>query len=87
MDSVWEHLIVALDVPSWDQALELLRLLPQVRWWKVGLELYLGAGSEIVAVVRGQGKRIFLDLKLHDIPNTVAAATGILARQGVDLLT
>ncbi|MEN9220300.1 MAG: orotidine-5'-phosphate decarboxylase [Thermostichales cyanobacterium SZTDM-1c_bins_54] len=87
LDSVWEHLIVALDVPSWDQALELLRLLPQVRWWKVGLELYLGAGSEIVAVVRGQGKRIFLDLKLHDIPNTVAAATGILARQGVDLLT
>jgi orotidine-5'-phosphate decarboxylase len=56
-------------------------------WFKVGLELYVAAGPSIVEKLVGQGHSIFLDLKLHDIPNTVAAAVRSAASLGVQMLT
>ncbi len=83
-----DRLIVALDFPDRATALALVDLLPhEVLWYKVGLELYLAEGAPIIHELRARGKRIFLDLKLHDIPNTVAAAVRIAARTGADLLT
>jgi orotidine-5'-phosphate decarboxylase len=83
-----DHLIVALDLPSAKQAFELVdRLEGSVRWFKVGLELYLAAGAAVVTELKRQGFSVFLDLKLHDIPNTVAGAIRSISSLGPDLLT
>ncbi|NJO21171.1 MAG: orotidine-5'-phosphate decarboxylase, partial [Spirulinaceae cyanobacterium RM2_2_10] len=82
-----ERLIVPLDVPTRDRALTLLDRLPEVSFWKVGLELFVSVGPEILTELHQRQKRIFLDLKLHDIPNTVAGATAAAHRYQVDLLT
>jgi orotidine-5'-phosphate decarboxylase len=58
-----------------------------VTFWKVGLELFTSAGPRILQVLKSRQKRIFLDLKFHDIPNTVAGACRSAARYGVDLMT
>ncbi len=63
------------------------RLDGSVRWVKVGLELYLAEGRTIVEELSGRGLRVFLDLKLHDIPNTVASAVHIAGETGASLLT
>ncbi len=82
------RLIVALDVPTPAQARELASSLTGVcRWVKVGLELYLAAGNEIVEELAAQGFSVFLDLKFHDIPNTVAGAVRSAAATGASLLT
>ena len=81
-------LIVALDVPSAAQARELAAQLSGVcRWVKVGLELYLAAGTAIVEELTAQDFSVFLDLKFHDIPNTVAGAVRSAASMGASLLT
>jgi orotidine-5'-phosphate decarboxylase len=81
-------LIVALDQPSRELALQLAAQLQGLcRWMKVGLELYLAAGQRVVEELHGQGFHIFLDLKLHDIPNTVAGAVRSLSSSGAELLT
>jgi orotidine-5'-phosphate decarboxylase len=81
-------IILALDFPSPDTAFAMLdRLGGQPRWVKVGLELYLAAGGTILPELKARGHRIFLDLKLHDIPNTVASAVRSLARFAPDMLT
>ncbi|MEQ8383250.1 MAG: orotidine-5'-phosphate decarboxylase [Coleofasciculus sp. A1-SPW-01] len=85
--SVAERIIVPLDVPTEAQAIALVEQLPQVRFWKVGLELFVSSGSAILQILKQRQKRIFLDLKFHDIPNTVAGATRTAAGYGVDLLT
>jgi orotidine-5'-phosphate decarboxylase len=82
-----DQIIVALDVPSLDQAIALVEKLPEVTFWKVGLELFTSAGAEVVHYLKAQGKKVFLDLKLHDIPNTVAATCRVLANYEVDFLT
>ncbi|MEN9226050.1 MAG: orotidine-5'-phosphate decarboxylase [Thermostichus sp. HHBFW_bins_43] len=82
-----DRLIIALDTPSLEQALQWVDCLPQVLWWKVGLELFTAVGSPILRALKERGKRIFLDLKLHDIPNTVGRATQVAVGYGVDLLT
>ena len=83
-----DRLIVALDVPSRAAALQAVdRLEGSVCWLKVGLELYLAEGAPIVELLRQRGFHVFLDLKLHDIPNTVAAAVRTAAATGADLLT
>jgi orotidine-5'-phosphate decarboxylase len=80
--------VVALDVPDLDSARALVRALrPLVTWFKVGLELYAVAGPVAVEMVREHGGRVFVDLKLHDIPNTVGRATAALARVGADMLS
>lgn len=86
--SVAERVIVALDVPGARRALELAGALRgEVGGFKVGLELFSGAGPEVVRELAASGVRVFLDLKLHDIPNTVAGACAALARLGVWMTT
>ncbi|MEA3247974.1 MAG: orotidine-5'-phosphate decarboxylase [Gemmatimonadota bacterium] len=80
--------IVALDVPTLADARTLVaRLGPAADFFKVGLQLYTRAGPPVVEWLRREGKRVFLDLKLHDIPNTVQGAAASAAALGVDLLT
>ena len=83
-----ERLIVALDFPSADKAMELVeRLDGCCRWFKVGMELYYAAGNRVIEGLRERGYEVFLDLKLHDIPNTVAGAVRSVAGVGASLLT
>lgn len=81
-------LIVALDFPNEKEALALVsRLEGSCQWFKVGLELYLATGNSIVESLARNGYSVFLDLKLHDIPNTVAGAVRSVASLGAGLLT
>ncbi|USR89462.1 orotidine-5'-phosphate decarboxylase [Phormidium yuhuli AB48] len=82
-----ERIIVPLDVPNLERAIAQLNQLPEVQFWKVGLELFISEGPPILELLKTREKRIFLDLKLHDIPNTMAGACRSAARYGVDLLT
>ena len=80
--------IVALDVSSADAALRIVDVLgDSAGFYKVGLELYTAAGPDVVRELRARRKRVFLDLKLHDIPNTVTGAVAAACALGVDLLT
>ncbi|MBX3132706.1 MAG: orotidine-5'-phosphate decarboxylase [Gemmatimonadaceae bacterium] len=80
--------IIALDVPTLAAAQALCaRLGPQADFVKVGLELFTAEGPRVVEWLRGEGKRVFLDLKLYDIPNTVRGAARSAAQMGVSLLT
>ncbi len=82
------EVIVALDYPSAEEALSMVeRLGPSATFYKVGLELYSRSGPGVVESLTAMGKRVFLDLKLHDIPNTVAGAMRSAADLGVDLIT
>ena len=65
----------------------LARSLPELRWVKVGLELFVAGGPVVVQQLRDQGKRVFLDLKFHDIPATMAGACRSAARFGAELIT
>jgi orotidine-5'-phosphate decarboxylase len=83
-----KHLIVALDFPTESEALALVyRLGNLCQWFKVGLELYLSAGNSIVTKLTEKGYSVFLDLKLHDIPNTVAGAVRSATSRGATLIT
>lgn len=83
-----ERVIVALDVSDSGQAQALVeRLDGIIQWFKVGLELYLSEGNRIIESIRSQGYSVFLDLKLHDIPNTVAGAVRSASRAGAQMLT
>jgi orotidine-5'-phosphate decarboxylase len=83
-----QHLIVALDVPTADEALGLVRTLRNhVGVFKVGLQLYTATGPRIVEEIQAEGCRVFLDLKLHDIPNTVSKAVLEACKLGVHMLT
>jgi orotidine-5'-phosphate decarboxylase len=82
-----DRLIVALDVPTLGEAARLVdALAPYVGWFKIGSELFTAAGPEAVAHVVGRDRSVFLDLKFHDIPRTVAAAVGAAARLGVMMM-
>lgn len=85
--SAAERVIVALDLPSEAAAIALIDQLPQVQFWKVGLELFVSAGPQILQQLKQRQKQVFLDLKFHDIPNTVAGACQAAAGYGVDLIT
>jgi orotidine-5'-phosphate decarboxylase len=83
-----ERLIVALDVPDATSAMRLVAELEGTcSWFKVGLELFVAAGPAVLEPIVGRGHNVFLDLKLHDIPNTVAGAVRSAAGLGVRMLT
>ncbi|EDX87391.1 orotidine 5'-phosphate decarboxylase [Synechococcus sp. PCC 7335] len=86
-ERIIDRIIVPLDVASQAEAIALVDRLPQVTFWKVGLELFVSSGPAILSQLKSRGKRIFLDLKLHDIPNTMAGAGRAAGRYGVELLT
>src|SRR5437660_11930332 len=81
-----EKLIVALDVDNANRALEVFdRLRDTVGMFKVGMQLFTAAGPDLIRTIIARGGRIFLDLKYHDIPNTVALAAVAAARLGVSI--
>jgi orotidine-5'-phosphate decarboxylase len=83
-----ERLIVALDMPDVAQAQKLVDEIDDgVSFYKVGMELAYGGGLEFVTRLVASGKQVFLDLKLHDIPNTVERAVAQVARLGATFLT
>ena len=81
------ELILALDLPRCADALRLLDLLPDVRWVKVGSILMTREGPDFVRQLTGRGLKVFLDLKWHDIPNTVAGAVTAAREIGVSMAT
>ena len=88
MTQVKDRLIVALDRPDLESALaEVDRIGEAATWYKVGLELFCTAGRPAVQALADRGKRVFLDLKLHDIPATVGKAIRALEGLPVSLLT
>ena len=86
--SARQRLIVALDVPAAPAAIELVRRLEGTcAWFKVGLELFVAAGPSILEPILARGHSVFLDLKFHDIPNTVAGAVRSAANLGARMMT
>lgn len=82
------EIAIAFDVETLEQALVLDRTLgPGPEYAKIGLQLFTAAGPDAVLALRERGRRVFLDLKLHDIPNTVKGAASEAARLGAELLT
>ena len=88
MTKAADKIIVALDVATKKEALVLVdQLNGQISFFKIGLQLYTAEGPEIVRAVLSTGAKVWLDLKLHDIPNTVARAVESASNLGVHMLT
>ncbi|VAX24419.1 Orotidine 5'-phosphate decarboxylase [hydrothermal vent metagenome] len=86
MSDAKDRLIISLDVPSRDSAMRVVESLNgSVRWVKVGSQLFTAEGPKVVADLKKAGFNVFLDLKFHDIPNTVASAGRSAVDLGVDL--
>ena len=83
-----EDVIIALDFPTREETLAFLDLFPagEKPFVKIGMELYYAQGPDIVREMKARGHRIFLDLKLHDIPNTVKRAMAVLSRLDADMV-
>jgi len=83
-----ERLIVALDVENKDNVVSICsKIGDKVGFYKVGLQLFLAEGRDVLSVLKSRGAKVFLDLKLHDIPNQVAGACREIVRMGVDMTT
>jgi len=82
-----EKIIVALDVSNKKEALSLVRELRDTKIFKVGLQLFTVEGPSLVRNLNDLGKKVFLDLKLHDIPNTVAGAVRMGVRMNIHMMT
>src|SRR5216117_3808455 len=83
-----DKIIVALDVATKEKALELVQeLRDQISFFKIGLQLYTAEGPEVVRAVLSTGAKVWLDLKLYDIPNTVARAVESASHLGIHMLT
>ena len=88
MTKATDKIVVALDVATKSEAMRLVeQLREQISFFKIGLQLYTAEGPEIVQAVTASGAKIFLDLKLHDIPHTVARAVESASELGVQMLT
>ena len=81
-----KDVIVALDFPSAQQALAFTEKFDQPIFVKIGMELFYATGPSIVETIKQQGHKVFLDLKFHDIPNTVAGATKSCLNLGADIM-
>lgn len=83
-----DRVIIALDFSSKEEALKIVDELDElISFYKVGLELFLSEGAEILKILKKRDKKIFLDLKFHDIPNTVQRAVQASLNYGVDMMT
>jgi len=82
-----EKIILALDGMDKKNVFNLLEKIPEVIWVKVGLELFVSEGPEIISILRDKGKKIFLDLKFHDIPTTVARACFVASQTGAEFIS
>ncbi|EHI69890.1 orotidine-5'-phosphate decarboxylase [Streptococcus ictaluri] len=84
-----ERPIIALDFPTFDKVKAFLSLFPEDEklFLKIGMELYYAQGPEVVHYLKSLGHSVFLDLKLHDIPNTVEATMKVLANMAIDMTT
>tara|TARA_Y100001968_G_C19454366_1_gene771480 strand:- start:4359 stop:5093 length:735 start_codon:yes stop_codon:yes gene_type:complete len=82
-----EKIILALDGLDQVDALGMISKIPKLCWVKVGLELFINGGPEFILKLRDQGKNVFLDLKFHDIPSTMAKACRQATLSGADLIT
>jgi len=83
---VTERIIVALDLQAEDKLLGLLAKVPELSHVKVGMELFYSLGPDLVKMLKDRGLKVFLDLKIHDIPNTAYGAVNTLSRLGCDML-
>ena len=82
-----EKIILALDGLNKNEIINLLEICPQIRWVKVGLELFCKEGPQIIKILKKMKKKIFLDLKLYDIPNTMNATCYQISKLGVDIIS
>ena len=82
-----EKIIIALDGMDKKKVLNLLEQIPEVTWVKVGLELFVSEGPDILSILRDKGKKIFLDLKFHDIPTTVSRACFEASQTGAQYIS
>ncbi|HEK85574.1 MAG: orotidine-5'-phosphate decarboxylase [Candidatus Saccharicenans sp.] len=87
IEEIKKRVIIALDVKNEKEARQVLESLPEAKIFKVGLELFTAEGPTILDVVKDYHREVFLDLKLHDIPNTVAGAVRAAICHGVSMLT
>src|SRR5215470_5927621 len=88
MTNLADRIIVALDVATKEKALAVVEQLEtEISFFKIGLQLYTAEGPEIVRAVLATGGKVWLDLKLYDIPNTVARAIESASTLGVRMLT
>ena len=82
-----EKIILAIDGLDIHQAKVFLKRCPNIKWVKVGLELFTREGPSVIKILKNLKKRIFLDLKFHDIPNTMSAACYEVSKLGVDIIS
>ena len=82
-----EKIILAIDGFNKQQAISLLESCPNIKWIKVGLELFSREGPEVIKIFKEMNKKVFLDLKFHDIPNTMQSACFEIAQLGVDIIS
>ena len=82
-----EKIIIALDGMDRNNVFDLLELIPEVVWVKVGLELFVSEGPNIISTLKEKGKKVFLDLKFHDIPTTVARACFEASQTGAEFIS
>ncbi len=82
-----DKIILAIDGLSLSEAINLLKICPNLIWVKVGLELFSKEGPAVIKTFKDMGKKIFLDLKFHDIPNTMRSACYEVTKYGVDMIS
>ena len=82
-----EKIIIALDGMDKHDVLNLLEKIPEITWVKVGLELFVNQGPDILSLLKDKGKKTFLDLKFHDIPTTVARACFVASQTGAEFIS
>ncbi len=87
IDNPSEKIIVALDGMDKSNVFNLLEKIPEIIWVKVGLELFVSEGPDVLSILKDKGKKIFLDLKFHDIPTTVARACFAASQTGAEYIS
>ena len=87
IDNPSEKIIIALDGMDKNHVFTLLEKIPEIVWVKVGLELFVSEGPEVLSMLRDKGKKIFLDLKFHDIPTTIAKACFAASQTGAEFIS